>query len=272
MLSKMAGTLIISGGRENIGSNPLVLSGIASGAAARTGRLILLCAEQPTDDAPTENIVAAFRRLGVRSIDVIGNNALHQESTLSAIDKADALYITGENQRYVLDQISGSALHQCLHSFLGQGGLIAGTSAAAAAFGDVALLSNKGGKSPALNETETVNGLGLYSGVIIDTRFAQVSCIGRLLGAVSRHPNHLGIGIDEDTAIRISANNGNYDDNGNSFEVIGSQAVYVVDGSSTSYSNVSDPDRSKILTMAKARLHMLSHGSKFELRERRFIL
>lgn len=100
-------------------------------------------------------------------------------------------------------------------------------------------------------------GLGLIDSVIIDQHFAQRGRIGRLLTAVAQNPEVLGIGIDEDTAIVVS-------DKGIA-EVIGSGAVYFLDGSSIIYSNVSEQYCDEVLSMFNVKLHVLKEGNKFDL-------
>jgi len=61
-------------------------------------------------------------------------------------------------------------------------------------------------------------GLGFLEEAIIDQHFDQRGRIGRLLCGVAENPFMLGIGIDEDTAIRV------YPDA--HFEVLGKQCRY----------------------------------------------
>jgi len=103
-------------------------------------------------------------------------------------------------------------------------------------------------------------GLGLIRDVIIDQHFAERGRIGRLLGAVAHSPRVLGIGIDEDTAIVVS---------GESFRVIGSGAVYVVDGDDVTRSNIAEGGQERALSIYDVRLHVLSAGDSFDMRTRR---
>src|SRR3546814_10557581 len=79
-------------------------------------------------------------------------------------------------------------------------------------------------------------GLGFVRDAIIDQHFAERGRIGRLLGAVAQNPRVIGIGIDEDTAILLR------DD---ALEVLGSGAVYIVDGVGVTHSNIAEarPER-----------------------------
>jgi cyanophycinase len=55
------------------------------------------------------------------------------------------------------------------------------------------------------------------------------------------------------------------------FEVIGSGAVYAVDGTYVTHSNIAEA-RQEALSMHDVRLHVLSAGDKFDLAERRPLL
>ena len=104
-------------------------------------------------------------------------------------------------------------------------------------------------------------GLGLLRDVVIDQHFAQRGRIGRLLTAIAQNPHMLGIGIDEDTGLVIS------DDS--VFEVVGSHAVTVIDGSHSDYSNVSELKPDEILAITNVVMHVLPAGYKYNVRYRK---
>jgi cyanophycinase len=103
-------------------------------------------------------------------------------------------------------------------------------------------------------------GLGLISDVIIDQHFAERGRIGRLLGAVAQNPRVLGIGIDEDTAIVVEDG---------AFTVVGSGAVYVVDGTNVTHSNIAEARHEEALSMFGVCLHVIAAGDCFHLEQRR---
>jgi cyanophycinase len=98
---------------------------------------------------------------------------------------------------------------------------------------------------------------------VIDQHFAERGRLGRLLGAVAQNPRQIGIGLDEDTAIVVHGQE--------SFEVVGAGAVYVIDGSLSSYSNLGDreSDRDKTMSFFDVKLHVLGEGNRFNLQDRR---
>jgi cyanophycinase len=100
-------------------------------------------------------------------------------------------------------------------------------------------------------------GLGLVPRALIDMHFGERGRLPRLLSAVARNPEQLGVGIDENTAILIE---------GPSFEVLGSGVATVVDAKNASVVHPAwdcDP-----ITLFGVRLHLLPHGSRFDFATR----
>ncbi|EIA25542.1 Cyanophycinase [Candidatus Arthromitus sp. SFB-4] len=95
-------------------------------------------------------------------------------------------------------------------------------------------------------------------GVMIDQHFAQRGRIGRLLGAIAENPSVLGIGIDEDTAIVVNKKEGY-------FSVIGSGAVYIIDGRYLTYSSLLEQENEVPLSLFNVKMHVLKSGNCFDL-------
>ena len=77
---------------------------------------------------------------------------------------------------------------------------------------------------------------------------------------MAENPDTLGIGIDEDTAIKVFADG--------HFEVLGSNAVTVLDGSSMQSSNVSELKPNELLAIVGVTVHTLPAGYGFHLGRR----
>ncbi|HUS10861.1 MAG TPA: hypothetical protein VMZ30_10375, partial [Pyrinomonadaceae bacterium] len=65
--------------------------------------------------------------------------------------------------------------------------------------------------------------------------------------------------LDEDTGIVVKEG---------SFQVFGSGAVYVADGSAISYTNVGEEGYDRTLCLFDVRLHVLANGSSFHMLSR----
>src|SRR5204862_8300641 len=111
-------------------------------------------------------------------------------------------------------------------------GLICGTSAGAAAMPDTMLIGGPGNHAADVATVAMAPGMGFLAGLVVDSHFAERGRMGRLLAAVAQNPSHLGIGIDEDTAISVTVKRSSA-----MFRVLGSGAVHVVDGTHIDHSD-----------------------------------
>ncbi len=76
---------------------------------------------------------------------------------------------------------------------------------------------------------------------------------------MAENPGVLGVGIDEDTAVIVD---------GKRFDVMGSGAVYVADGSQVSYTNAGDSAPDRTMCLFNVRLHVLGNGTGFDMAAR----
>jgi cyanophycinase len=250
-------TLVIIGGRED-----------PDGAAThevvrRVGEGLLVIVTVATDfpEEYFDMYVKSFMRLGLaepRQLSIRSRAEANDPATLKVLEGAAAVFFTGGDQYRITSQLGDTPVERRIHEIYQAGGLVAGTSAGAAAMCGTMLVRGKGFDSTRGNEYRLATGLGLIQGVVIDQHFAQRGRMARLLGAVARNPRHLGLGIDEDTAIVV--------ENGKRFYVVGTGAVYVIDGSTVTSSNLGDDlDESDALSMHDVRVHVLARGDAFDL-------
>ncbi|GAB4218546.1 MAG: hypothetical protein OHK0012_28200 [Synechococcales cyanobacterium] len=137
--------------------------------------------------------------------------------------------------------------------------VIAGTSAGAAALGVEMIARGYSGESPTPAMVTIKHGLGILPNILVDQHFHNRNRMGRLITAVAFHPECLGLGIDENTAAIIRADD--------ILEVIGVGCVTIVDGSQLE-SNVSAIPIDKPYNLQGLRLHFLTAGSRFHVRHR----
>ena len=140
--------------------------------------------------------------------------------------------------------------------------VLEGSSAGAAAMPETMIINGASDESPS-DDIDMAPGLGLLPGVVTDSHFAERGRLGRLLAAVARNPRNLGVGIDGNTAIVVH--------DGEWFEVLGTGAVYVVDGTRTSYSNISEKRAESIISIFRIMLDVLTTGDRYNLVERHLI-
>jgi cyanophycinase len=230
------------------------------------GRLIVITAATESPEKSADKYIPLFEGLGVKRVDVVDirdrADAFNEEN-VEKVKGATAVFFTGGDQLRITSQIGDSPVYQCLQTMYEDGTTIAGTSAGAAAMPDTMLIAGPGDESNRISALGMAPGLGFIEGVVIDSHFAQRGRMGRLLGAIAQNPRNLGLGIDEDTAILVE---------GDLFRVIGTGAVYVVDGTHIGYSSLSEKNPEGIVTIHNVKLHVLGENECYNLVERQPLL
>jgi cyanophycinase len=263
MMANRDRTLVIIGGGEDRSQDKVILSEVARRVGG--GKLVVTTVAMPNPGGLFEQYDRAFRALGVRHVyklEVNERREATEEGKLRVLDDAVGVFFTGGDQMKITSQVGDTAVFARIHEIYNDGGVIAGTSAGASAMCETMLVSGNDQESFTVGgSTRMAPGLGLIGGVIIDQHFTERGRIGRLVGAVAQNPKNIGVGIDEQTAVVVEG--------GRSFYVLGSGAVYVIDGSGVAYSNIAEEEANKTLSIYGLGLHVLSQGDRFDLDSRR---
>jgi len=156
--------------------------------------------------------------------------------------------------------VKDTELDAAIHRRYAEGIVVGGTSAGAAMMPDVMIIEGDSETNPRMEIVEMGPGMGFLPGVVIDQHFLQRGRLGRLLSAVTQQPVVLGFGIDENTAVVV---------NNNQFEVVGEGAVTVVDVAEITHTNLGQILKDEDLAICGAKLHILPHGYKFDLKTRK---
>jgi cyanophycinase len=256
------GTLVAIGGGEgrDPGSGLAVLGEIAR--LVRERRVVLIAAASTEPQELIRVYRAAFRHLGIQrvdSIDIESHQDAYAPDTVRLLAGAGAVFFTGGDQTRITSLIGGSPLLGTIEDFYRRGGLVAGSSAGAAAMPTVMLSGGAAGNN-ASGDIVLGPGLGLLPGTVVDTHFGQRGRMDRLIKAVARQPGLLGIGLDEDTALVLTG--------GSRMRVVGAGSVRIIDGTGITYSSFSDRGDQGILAVHHIMLHTLGPGDHFDLHRR----
>jgi cyanophycinase len=115
------------------------------------------------------------------------------------------------------------------------------------------------GETPKNRMAQMAAGLGLLHNVIIDQHFEQRTRIGRLMAVTAQSPSLVGIGVDEDTAAIVYADQ--------TLEVIGRGVVTIVDASDAVTNSYLAKGYRPMLVSGVV-LHSLPRGARFDLAAR----
>jgi cyanophycinase len=258
---KPPGALIVIGGHESKEGERAILREIARRVDG--GKLVIATVASHAPEGYFESYVQGFEGLGVGELVelyVEDRAEAMQKDKIRMLDDAAGVFFSGGDQLRITSQIGDTPIYRRLLEIHASGGVIAGTSAGASVMSETMLVKGPSRESYRVGDLRMAPGLGLIRDVIIDQHFAERGRIGRLLGAVAQNPRELGLGIDEDTAMVLE---------GTRFRVVGSGAVYVVDGGGVTTSNIAEGRTDDTLSIHDVRLHVLSAGDTFDLLERR---
>ncbi len=263
MTDKRKRTLIIIGGAEDKKGNKEILKEVCNSINKEKDCLVIATVATENPEEMGKKYKEIFSSLGVQNIKILDisnrEHGFHKEN-IQIIKNASLIFFTGGDQLRITSLIGGTDVGKAIKESYENGCVYVGTSAGASAVTGTMIVEGEDEESPKKRILTMSPGLGLINNVIIDQHFAQRGRIGRILAAVAQNPEILGIGIDEDTAIMVNE--------AKVLQVIGSGAVYVIDGRDITQTNVSDQLSGDILSMFNVKMHVLIKGNIFDLNVR----
>lgn len=255
--------LIIIGGAEDKEKGKDILKEVSNYIDKEKGNFVIaaVASENPEEkEAQYRNVFSDLGVKNISSLNVKCREDAFDNHNIDIIKKANLIFFTGGDQLRITSILGGTSLYKILKEKYLEGCICVGTSAGASVMGDIMIVTGLDEESPRKCTLKMAPGLGLIRGVIIDQHFDQRGRIGRLLTGIAENPESLGIGIDEDTAIVVNDND--------KFKVIGSGAVYVIDGSEITETNVSEQHQNEVLSIFNLKMHVLKNGNMFNFKSK----
>jgi cyanophycinase len=265
MSRKARGQLLIIGGADRREASANIWKVVAK--AAKSGSMLIVTAATNEPDGIGKEYSDIVKDFGVTKIDVLDirlRQDAYDEDNVKKCKDASVFFLSGGDQLRLTSQFADTPVYRCMYDMYMGGCMIVGTSAGAVAMSETMIVDGPGDESNRVSALSMAPGLGLVRGMVLDSHFAQRGRIGRLRGAVVQNPAILGVGIDESTAILVECDQ--------SFTVVGAGAVYVADGSTLTYSSLSEEVPEGIITIHDVKLHVLGEGDSYDLIQRRPIL
>jgi len=260
--SRSSGPLVIIGGAEDKTDECQILRAFVRLAGGPRARVVILTVASREPTQIGETYLEVFQRLGVKNavaLDIRGRNQASQADMVAAVARATAVFFTGGEQLRITNLLGGTEMDQALHRRHEEGLVLGGTSAGAAMMSGTMIVEGQLEATPRLGNVRIGPGLEFLHGVIIDQHFGQRGRSGRLLSALAQYPHQLGIGIDENTALVVQ---------GEEMEVIGCGAVTILDAGAATYNDVLERKKSQHVAICNVKLHVLTAGFRFHLRDR----
>lgn len=244
------GTLVIAGGGKLPASVYQAFVQASGGAGARVA---VLPAASGVPQEAAQAMVATLEKMGVIAVVVDPRHRAEAEAAgqWDSVRSCTGFWFTGGDQNRIVEKIGGTALHRLILDKYRAGACVGGTSAGAAMMSRIMLVGTDELSETAPGTYKTRDGLGFLPGCIVDQHFLRRSRHNRLLSLAMEHPDHLALGIDEETALQVKDGVA---------KVVGNRRVIVLDPGTM---------RTAQGTFTDLRVHLLGEGQRLELSTRK---
>jgi cyanophycinase len=205
-ISKIRGSLLLHGGGPVADSVRAEFVKLAGGNAAR----IVVIPTADVSESGTDDLLEDWNPFAPASVSFL--NAETRAAAMrpffsEPLAEATGVWICGGKQSRLGEIYADTPVEVALRNVIARGGVVGGTSAGAAIMTRIMIVRG-----------EERKGFDLFPGAIIDQHFLKRNRQDRLLKMVAAHPERVGLGIDEETALILR---------GRSLNVIGDSEVVV---------------------------------------------
>ena len=203
------------------GARKLVIAGGGSLPSSILQRFRALAGEHPKllvvptasgSEPDAESLIELWNERGFDDVQILhtrDRTRANEPTFVDPIEHATAIWFGGGSQSKLSEAYAGTLTQMKLMELLERGGVIGGTSAGAAIQSETMIASGR-------TKPKLAKGLAFLPHCIIDQHFLARDRIRRSIAAVKQHPQKIGLGIDEGTALIV---------NGERAEVIGRSFV-----------------------------------------------
>ncbi len=253
------GSLIIIGGGA-VGPEIWTKFVELAGGAANANIIIVTTADEDSSISRGNSSERdALQKLGVQQIGFLHTRdpkVANTEAFTEPLKKATGIWFRGGRQWKLADSYLHTLTQKAFNQVLERGGVIAGTSAGATIQGSFMVRGDTKGNSIMIGDH--TEGLDFIHNVTIDQHHLKRNRIFDLVDVIKKHPELLGIGLDESTAIVVQKDQ---------FRVIGTSyvAIYDID----QINGQSKGPREQNSTIGP--FYFLSRGQGFDLKLRRIV-
>jgi cyanophycinase len=198
------GTLMIVGGG---GAGPEIWKRFIESSGGPDALIVVIptAMDDPLDKESGEE--KALKRFGAKNV-----KSLHTRNPKEADDpkfseiltKAGGVWFSGGRQWRFVDAYAGTSTEKRFHEVLARGGAIGGSSAGASIQSEYMPRGHPLGNTVMAAEGYE-HGFGFLPGCAVDQHFFARKRTADMTGLMKLHPQYLGIGLDEGTAIVVSS-------------------------------------------------------------------
>jgi cyanophycinase len=178
--------------------------------------------------------------------------------------RARGIFFGGGDQIRITDALLDTPVGRAIAEAFGRGAVIGGTSAGTACQSDPMITGEGDFTVLRTKSVELVRGLGFFPGVVVDQHFVKRQRENRLISVILEHPEFVGVGVDEETAIWVRPDR--------TFQVMGKSSVVVIDAGGAAVICPPDGTGKELLGIHGLTVHVLLPGEVFDLVSRTVVV
>ena len=251
------GALVIVGG-GNVGTDIWAKFIELAGGAANANIIIVTTADEDSSIARGRSIEKeTLQKMGVQQVSFLHTRdpkMANIDSFVAPLKKATGIWFRGGRQWKLADAYLNTLTQKEFSNVLNRGGVIGGTSAGATIIGSFMVRGDTKGNSIMIGD-HTI-GFDFMHQVAIDQHHLKRNRIFDMVDVIKSHPDLLGIGIDEGTAIVVQQD---------LFEVMGVSYVAIYDIDQINGQSKGPRDQNS----SSGPFYFLGKGQKFDLKRRK---
>jgi cyanophycinase len=256
------GNLVLNGG----GSKPdAVMKKFAELAGCPGGSIVVFptASEEADTGEYYQKLLERYGCTDVKVAEVNSKKDANDAEIVATVRKADGIWFSGGDQRRITRALLGTAVGEAVSDAFRDGSVVGGTSAGTACQSSLMITGDGDFTMIAADNIELWDGLGLFEGVIVDQHFVARKRHNRLVSVVLEHPELLGVGVDEATAVWVRPDG--------TFEVLGDGWVVVYDATQATVNRAPENRFGEPLGVHGMRMHVLLPGDVFDVRLRKIL-
>ncbi len=174
----------------------------------------------------------------------------------AAAARAKGVFFAGGDQVRITKALLDTQVGLAIDAAFQGGAAVGGTSAGTACQSALMITGEGDFKAVRASVVELTRGLGYFRGVVVDQHFIARQRLNRLLSVVLEHPDLVGVGIDEDTAVWVKPDG--------TFEVLGDRSVVVLDPKGAVPTRKAVDKGSALLGVQGLKIHVLLPGDGYD--------
>jgi cyanophycinase len=253
------GHLVLNGG----GSKPdVVMEKFIELAGGRDARIVVFPTASEERDTG-EYYQRLFLEYGCRYVyvaDVRTREHATDHVLAAKVSEMDGIWFSGGDQRRITRALRETAVGAAVADLFARGAVVGGTSAGTACQSPLMITGDGDFTVINADNIELWEGLGFFRGVIVDQHHVARQRNNRLISVVLEHPELLGVGVDEATAVWVRPDG--------TFEVLGDGWVMVYDASQAKVTRAPKNRLGKPLGAHGLITHVLLPGDVFDVDKR----